>query len=407
MLFNLLKWLDASPAHYWTVAWAAFGGVVVLALLPVCFTRERAWWQHPALFSAAMLLVLLAFRWPVIFDNRPYPDQDESQLIAGASMMRHDPVFWRSVDGSTHGPVDEWPLMAAQFVRGSLDFTAARTVSVLLAWIEVVSAWLIFRHLYPAGAAGLLALPLLAAHAFTHAWSFVAYCSEHAPDALWAMACWALLTAWRQSGAGPPNLARLFTAGVLLGAVPFAKLQAAPIAAVAAVGAAWFALFNDSPNWRQRCRALGAIFSGVVTVPAIILGMVLACGIWTDFIYSYILDNIRFGGGHFTPRTFINLNSVGLAGGREFTWAEAPRMLIELGGSIFGFNEFFLWLVGFGACGLLFFPWFTRWHRRCSALSAAVVFVAVLAAMAPGRTFIHYLQLVIFPAGLFGGLIAG
>jgi hypothetical protein len=407
MLFNLLRWLDASPSHYWSVAWTAFGCVLVLALLGVFFPRERALWQHPVLFSAAMLVVLLAFRWPVIFDNRQYPDPDESQLIAGASTMRHDPVFWRSVDGSTHGPVDEWPLLGALFVRGSLDFTAARTVTVLLAWIELVSAWLIFRHLYKASIGGLLVLPLLAAHAFTHAWSFVAYCSEHVPDALLAMACWSLLTAWRQSGVGPPNLARLFTAGVLLGAVPFAKLQGLPIAAVAVAGAMLFTFFDDSSNWHQRWRALGAIFGGVVTVPAIILGMVLACGLWADFLYSYILDNIRFGGGQFTPRTFIHLDSITFAGSREFTWAEAPRMVIELGGSIFGFNEFFLWVVAFGACGLLLFPWFSGWHRRCAILSAAVLLVAVLAAMAPGRTFIHYLQLAIFPAGLFGGLIAG
>jgi hypothetical protein len=407
MLFNLLRWLDASPARYWTVAWAAFGGVVALALLAILFRRERAWWQHPVLFSAAMLIVLLAFRWPIIFDNRQYPDPDESQLIAGASMMRHDPVFWRSVDGSTHGPVDEWPLVAALFVRGSLDFTAARMVSTLLNWVELVTAWLIFRHLYKASAAGLLVLPLLAAHAFTHAWSFVAYCSEHVPDALLALGCWSLLTAWRQSGAGPPSLARLFTAGVLLGAVPFAKLQGTPIAAVAVAGAVWFTLFDHSSDWHRRWRALGAIFSGAATVPAIILGMVMACGLWSDFIYSYILDNIRFGSGQLTPRTFINLDSIHFAGGREFTWTEAPRMLIELGGSIFGFNEFFLWLVVVGACGLLLFPWFTRWHRRCAMLSAAMLFFAALAAMAPGRAFIHYLQLAIFPAGLFGGLIAG
>src|SRR5439155_15541324 len=110
-------------------------------------------------------------------------------------------------------------------------------------------------------------------------------------------------------------------------AVPFAKLQGTPIAAVALAGAVGFALF-DSSDWQRRWRALGAIFGGAATVPAIILGMVLAWGLWSDFLYSYILDNIRvrFGGGQFTPRTFSNLDSIHFAGGREFTWAEAPRM---------------------------------------------------------------------------------
>ena len=33
MQFNLLRWLDASPAHYWLVAWITFGFAVVLFLL--------------------------------------------------------------------------------------------------------------------------------------------------------------------------------------------------------------------------------------------------------------------------------------------------------------------------------------------------------------------------------------
>jgi len=95
-LFNLLTWLDASPAHYWLVAWSAFGFVAAFALVTFYHEHKRAWWQHPALFSLAMLAVLLAFRWPMLLDNRQYPDPDESQFIAEASTLRQDPIFWRS-----------------------------------------------------------------------------------------------------------------------------------------------------------------------------------------------------------------------------------------------------------------------------------------------------------------------
>lgn len=411
MFSSLLQWLDASPVHYWLVAWSAFGCVVGLAVASFFLPRRRVWWRHPAIFAAALLITLFAFRWPTILDNRQYVDPDESQLIAGAMTLQHDPIFWRSVDGSTHGPVDEWPLLPILFVRGSLDFTGARTLTTLLAWIEVVSAWLIFRHLFRSNVAGLLVLPLLAAHSFTHAWSFVAHCSEHVPDALLGLACWSLFTAWRRSGNGSPNVARLFAAGIFLGAMPFAKLQAMPIAAIALAGGVWFSLANNSSAWQQRRRAVATLVGGVAVLPAIILAMVLAFGIWTDFLYSYILDNVRLGGTSSGPATSRNvgelLTNVSFAGSREFRWGEMPRMLVELGGSIFGFNEFFLWVTGFGAAGLFFVPWFSAWHRRCVAVAAAVLLIAILAAMAPGRMFIHYLQLTIFPAGLFGGLIAG
>lgn len=377
--------------HYWLLAWSTLGFVVVMALLAVFFPRTQAWWQHPILFSAALLIVLLAFRWPVLLDNRQYPDPDESQFIAGALTLRHDPVFWRSVDGTTHGPLVQWPLLLASFVR-RLDFTTARTITTLLVWIELVSVWLIFRHLYTASLAGLLVLPLLAAHAFTQAWSFIAYCSEHSPDALLAVACWLLLTGWRQSGAGPPNLVRLFSAGVLLGAVPFAKLQAAPIAAGALVAGMSIVFLTDRSRWRPVLRAL---LGGTVTIPIIIMGMVLIFGAWPDFFRSYILDSVRYvGRNNFPPD-------------RSFTLIDAPRMLIELGSNVGGFNSFFLWMVGLGVSGLLTVRWFSSWHRRWAVFATVVLLLAIFAAMAPGRPYLHYLQLLIFPTGLFGGVIAG
>lgn len=345
--------------------------------------------------GCAILIALLAFRWPELLDNRQYPDPDESQFIAGASTLRQDPIFWRSVDGTTHGPLTEGPLVIALLLRGSIDFTTARTASLLLAWLGILSAWLMFRHLYTSRIAGLLILPLLAVHAFTHGWSFVAYCSEHVPNALLAMGCYALFTAWQPSGSGPPDLSRLFTAAVLLGAIPFAKLQAAPIGLVALCGGGWFALTNESSSWHQRVRALGALFIGAVTVSVIIVVLVVAFGIWQDFFSCYVLDNLRYAAANQFPPD------------RSITWQAAPAMLFELGGSVGGFNEFAVWMTLFGACGLFFLSRFTRWHRRCALVSAALLVIAAIAAMAPGRPYLHYLQLMIFPAGLFAGLIAG
>jgi len=395
MLVNLLTWLDASPAHYWIVAWITFCGFAAIALLALACGREKAWWQHPVLFSLAMLIVLLAFRWPELLDNRQYPDPDESQFIAGASTMREDPIFWRSVDGTTHGPLTEWPLLIALGARGSLDFATARTVSILLVWLELISALLIFRHLYKKSVAGLLVLPLLATHAFTQAWSFVAYGSEHVPDALIAIGCCALFTAWRPNGTGAPDRSRLFATGVLLGAISFAKLQAVPIAAAGVAAGAWLVLTANSVNWNKRVRDLGALVGGAVTMSIMILGIVLATGIWSDFFSCYILDNLQYAAANRFPSD------------RSFTLIDGPRMLLELGDSVGGFNQFTLWMAGFGGCGLLLLPRFTPWQRRCAVVAAALLVAAALAAIAPGRPYLHYLQLIIFPTGLLGGLVAG
>ena len=395
MFFDLLTWLDSSPAHYWSVAWTAFGSVLAVAILALFFPRERAWWQHPLLFSVAMLMVLLAFRWPVLLDNRQYPDPDESQMIAGALTLRHDPVFWRSVDGTTYGPLVEWPLLAALFLRGSLDFTAARFVTVFLLWIELTCVWLIFRHLFKASVAGVLVLPLLAVHSFPHIWSFVAYCTEHVPSALLTVGCWALMTAWRTSGDGTPNLRRLFVAGLFFGAIPFAKLQGAPIAAAGVIAGLWLLLTDSNLNWRQRHRPVLMFIGGVTTVPALIVAFSLVFGVWGVFFGCYILDNLRNAGGNLFPPD------------RSFGWTEAPRMLLELGRAIAGFNEFTLWMAGFGAFGLLFVRRFSRSNRRFAIASLAILLSSVFAAMARGRPYLHYLQLLILPVGLMSGLVAG
>jgi hypothetical protein len=393
MLLRLLTWLDSAPAHYWIVAWAAFAGFAALAFAVFLFPRERAWWQHPAVLGAAMLIVLFAFRWPVLFDNRQYPDPDESQFIAGALTLRHDPLFWKSVDGTTHGPLTEWPLLVALVARGSLDFTTARMTSVLLVWLQLISALLIFRHLFKSGVAALLVLPLLAVNAFTQIWSFVAYCSEHVPNTLIALGCWALITAWRPDGNGPPSFPKLFAAGVFFGAIPFAKLQAAPIAVVAVIAGGFVILF--AVDRTQRLRALGWLIGGAATMSILILVVVTTCGIWSDFFSCYILDNLRYATANRFPPD------------RSFGLADAPRMLLELGSAIGGFAEFALWMTGFGLLGLFFLWRFTRWHRRWVFVAAAILLTAAFSAMSPGRPYLHYLQLIIFPLGLFSGVVAG
>lgn len=388
MLSDALSWLDTSPARYWSVAWGAFGVTAAVAIAAYFVRRGHAWRRQPVVFPALFLFVLFAFRWPVLLDNQQLPDPDESQLMSGAITLRHDPRFWLSVDGTTHGPLAGAPLLVPLLAGSSVDYTAARTLSVVLVWVTLVSAWLIFRHVFGARPAGLLVLPLLATHAFTHAWSFVAFCSEHVPVALLAAGCAALFMAWDRTGRGlRPWL--LFGAGGALGAVPFAKLQAAPIAAAAIIGGILLVLLTFNSNLRERWRGIGALVCGVTILPAIILGAVLTGGIWAEFWQSYILNNLQY------------------AGGRWFTWAETPGKFIELGGEVEGFNAFFPWLLGFTGCALVAVRRFDSWHRRCTTLAAALLLAAAYATMAPGRMFMHYLQLLLFPTALLAGLAAG
>jgi len=105
MWWHPLIWLDASPLRYGFAAWTTFILVAALGVAALPTRFEGAWWRHPMRFAAALLLALIAFRWPVLLHNRQLGDPDESQLIAGALTLQHDPRFWESVDGTTHGPL--------------------------------------------------------------------------------------------------------------------------------------------------------------------------------------------------------------------------------------------------------------------------------------------------------------
>src|SRR5947209_15656522 len=109
------------------------------------------------------------------------------------------------------------------------------------------------------------------------------------------------MTAWRTPDDEPPNLQRLFVAGLLFGAIPFAKLQGAPIAAAAVIAVLWLLLTDSNRNRHQRHRPVLMFIGGVTTVPALIVALALVFGVWQVFFGCYILDNLRYAGGNLFP----------------------------------------------------------------------------------------------------------
>src|ERR1022692_3617917 len=198
MWAGILTWLDASPARFETAAWAVFAMAAAAAAAAAIPPGVRRWWRSPAIFAGLSLLSILAFRWPVLCDNRELVDPDESQMMSAAMTLDRDPLYWKSVAGQNRGP-----MLALLRRTGRVDYTGARLVSASLAWVCVLCAWLALAHLFGDGWARLLVLPLLAVHAFSDSWSFVAYGSEHVPDALVALASALLLISWGAPGRIP------------------------------------------------------------------------------------------------------------------------------------------------------------------------------------------------------------
>ena len=124
---------DNSPPIYWFIGYL-LAGVVIFAS------------QYKTLSNRAYLslgVLLLAFmRLPVIVFNREL-NQDESQMLSHAITLLQDPVYWRSVDGTTIGPLDNYLLVLPKLLGFQIDYSAARFMGLLCiagSWLLLFSA---------------------------------------------------------------------------------------------------------------------------------------------------------------------------------------------------------------------------------------------------------------------------
>ncbi len=389
LLSQLLLWLDRSPVHFWSfVGLAAF--LLVLSALAACFNPQSPRrWNRPLVFAALLALALFAFRWPLLFDNRELSNPDESHMVASALVLQSDPVFWRSVDGTTHGPLAQYPLALLGALGARLDYTTARLFALALAWSTLVFTWLALRVRFGDGLARVLTLPAAALQIVTPFWDFVQYSSEHVPAALLATATWLILAeaypkirhdrGWRWA-----------LAGVLLGAVPFAKLQGAPLGVWLGGYGLVVLLLDRSSSWSRRLRSAASLAGGALVGPLAMLTMVLAHGLWPDFWAAYIVNNLVYG------QSF--------AGG----WTDLFRSLATLVQSATGFTLFAYPMLALLLAAL---PWrLHRWPRaegRFNLLALGLLLVAAWAVAIPGRNYTHYLHFTISPLALATGALVG
>ncbi len=344
-----------------------------LLLLAAAWSLRAVWAGDPAPTLGWKWWVLaagtlLCFRWPmlgVVHQLNP----DESQLIAGALTLRHDPVFWRSVDGGTAGPLDYYPLLPAAWADGFASYVVARLIGLAAAFGAIVLAGETLALLAGAAVARVAVLPALAAAAFTTNPDFAHYSTELTPALLLAGAGW---LAVRQGRAPAPG--RLWLIALLLGGVAWAKLQAVPIAA------ALWVLVAVHESRAGRARALLPLVAGALLPALVCLGIAGLTGQLEHLYVPYVLANFAY------------------VGAPHFSWAQvaADQWQNALSDAYLGF-----WLAG---SALILVPlglWQVRRApagARRVALAAAVLFVVgIYSALAPRRASGHHLQLVPLP----------
>lgn len=377
------EWLDAHPPSYWVIAWTSLTLCGLSAWLPKPETEGpgwRRWASHPAVFASLVFLTLCAFRWPSWFEPKEL-NPDESQIIAGAITLRDNPVFWKSVDGTTHGPLNEYILTAASLVGVPLNYLGARLMAALLIAGALLCAWGTLRELLPERSARLGILPGLAFWCFSWLGDFLHFSSELVALALLSAASWAAIAALRSSTARPWVLS---LSGASLALVPLAKLQATPLALGMGLGCLVALVWKRAAGWRTY---LLGLCGGALAVAALLGLYLVVYGLESQFWYSYVVSNLSY------------------ADSRHHPLVEMPNFFFEFMTTGQSFAWFF-----YGCLSFALLQAKSTWREANPFMRHVLVaaWIAVAGAyfcvVAPGREVPHYLQLLVIPVTVLTGL---
>lgn len=378
----MLGWFDADPSRYGWLATIATLGVLGW-LIRSCFhasnfTVSRADWA----WGWAIFGLLAAGRWPTWFFTRQY-NEDESLLIAGANTLRGDPVFWRSVDGITSGPLNFYALMPVGSLLGRDSFLSAR----LTAWLLLGGA-LLFGHQIVVQRCGrawgrLATLGAVLMEAFSGNTELLHCSTELVSVLLLAMGTW-LATAriWQGGGTG-----RCLAGGIVLGSVPLAKLHCVPLAlGVGILWSGWEFVRVARTTERKDPRPLLALLIGACLPTSIVAVTCVAFELGNDVLISYLLNNF-----HYASRSTSSMIEV------------AKTLALEMSRSTSLWDG---WLVGIACLAMLgIVAVGAQWRSEQKYLLGSLLFLiaAAIVVLLPHRPFFHYTQLLVFPALLVSG----
>ena len=242
----------------------------------------RPHWTKGLAFLLALAVTVVLFRLPATLTDRVLNFDEYGQLVGGWSLL-HDPVPWRGCDNATSGPLNMYILTAAFWLGLPVQLITARIVMVALALILIGCTYATLLKLSGQLAAVPAALALGLFVCLARDPNHVHYNSESLSVALLAGA---LLLYVHSRGHPARRLTLLYGAGLLLGAIPYAKLQAGPLGAFLALAFAldlWRSR-RDTPGGWPRLLALGL---GGVSVPLLMTVVLLVTGTWQDFVTSY------------------------------------------------------------------------------------------------------------------------
>lgn len=297
---------DTYPVTYWLPVYALCWGLLWFAFKPV----ERQRWFLPLAVGLLFLLRLPS----IVFNNEINPD--ESQMITQAMTLAQDPVYFRSVDGTTGGPLDSYFLVLPSWLGLPFDFITAHLTAFGLVALSLLLLFLTAKTWFGERSARLALLPFIFLFGLTQHGDFLHYNSELVAICLLGGAY--LLYA-RQVKQSLPAVWQFMVMGILLGMVPFGKLQGVPLAAVVGLFASIDVATRPNITLVGKAKRLMALLTGSVLFPLAFTAFMAITGMYNDFVTFYIQGNFNYASGGDPIQNLLNLPRF-FRKGEQFEW---------------------------------------------------------------------------------------
>ncbi len=377
--------IASASIHHTEIAIAAYALLVLTLIVAASVqtfgaTASRAGQAFPIIFLAASAALVVFARRDFIRYEPSY-NVDEAFLAANAMRARFGWLNWNLVDPLTSGPLNSSVLAWPPLFGWDITLFSARLTAIVSFVAGSFFLFLALCRMAGDTVALLVVAPAVVFFAATTDPNFLHANSETLPFLLTSVAVWLFVLALATPGAWPA-----LGCAVVLGMVPFAKLQAAPIAAALGL-CVCAACLRPGPN--------GALPAGTGQLVAVVVAALLPAALFivplcfvpggvTDFYNSYLLQQV------FRAEPWTNMLPWLISEGRSYRAMLAAELV----------------LVVLGLALVLFTSGWRRMSRLagwCLAAGLLMSVASVAAVAATARPYVHYLLLTAAPVLLLAG----
>ena len=310
-------------------------------------------------------------------------DPDEAQFSANAMRIWAGGMNWDNLDSHTSGPLNSAVLAWPYLMGLDVTLTTTRMIGTVFICIMLVMLFLGIRRLASTEIAVLSSFPLFVFYASASNQQFVHYSSECLPMMLISVGIYGYLRIVGNQSAEKGRRGILLLSAFILGMVPYAKLQAAPLAALVGIALIATILFMNSKEkkWKYTFLVTCAAF-----LPSLIfLFPLLIRGEFHHFVTSYLLYPMYYIVKPLSMEKFF-----GLVRSNGF-YKVVFYLYVAISGISLSLCSFFPSTIGTSR----------KWAAGLAALTVPVAWFCVIRS---GKEFSHYLHLMLPPLALSAGV---